>query len=420
MSGSTPSPPAILLRVFLPFASGYFLSYLYRTINAVLSPYLAMELRLDASALGLLTSVYFLTFAAFQLPLGILLDRFGPRRVEAVLLLFAAGGAGLFAVGHGATELIVGRALIGLGVSACLMASFKAFVLWFPAERLSVVNGWVLAAGGLGALAATAPVEMALKLTDWRGVFVGLAALTLAVAALLLWVVPEREKGVASRDGWPAQWRGVVDVFRSPVFWRIAPVAVLSQASFLAIQGLWAGPWLRDVAGLDSAGIAGTLFWIAAAMVAGFLSLGQLAYGLTRRGIAPLAVAAGGLALFMLAQLAIWFDWGPRWPLWALFGFFGTSGMLCFAVLAQSFPATLSGRVSTALNLLVFVAAFALQWGIGMIVNQWPVADGGYAEVGYRLAFGLALAGQFVTWLWLLLGSRRIGKTGRPGPDERR
>ena len=407
MSGlAAPVPPAILLRVFPPFAAGYFLSYLYRTINAVLSPYLAAELHLDASALGLLTSVYFLTFAAFQLPLGILLDRFGPRRVEAALLLFAAAGAGLFAVGHSALELIVGRALIGLGVSACLMASFKAFVLWFPANRLPAINGWVLAAGGLGALTATAPVEMALKLTDWRGVFVGLAVLTLGVAVLLLWVVPEREEGVASRDGWSTQWRGVVEIFRSPVFWRIAPVAVLSQASFLAIQGLWAGPWLRDVSGLDPAGAAGTLFWIAAAMVAGFLSLGQLAYGLARRGIAPLAVAAGGLALFMLAQLAILCGWGPRWPLWVLFGFFGTSGMLCFAVLAQSFPATLSGRVSTALNLLVFVAAFALQWGIGMIVNQWPAADGGYAKVGYRLAFGLALGGQIVTWLWLLGGNR--------------
>ena len=421
MSGPVaPSPPAILLRVFLPFAAGYFLSYLYRTINAVLSPYLATELRLDASALGLLTSVYFLTFAAFQLPLGILLDRFGPRRVEAVLLLFAAGGAGLFAVGHSALELIVGRALIGLGVSACLMASFKAFVLWFPANRLPAINGWVLAAGGLGALAATAPVEMALKLTDWRGVFVGLAALTLAVAALLLWVVPEREEGTMSRDGWPAQWRGVVDVFRSPVFWCIAPVAVLSQASFLAIQSLWAGPWLRDVSGLDAAGAAGMLFWIAAAMVAGFLSLGQLAYGLARWGIAPLTVAAGGLALFMLAQLAILVDWGPRLPLWVLFGCFGTSGMLSYAILSQSFPAALSGRVSTALNLLVFVAAFAMQWGMGVIINLGPAANGGYADWGYRLAFGLVLAGQFLTWLWLLLGSRRIGKTGRPGPDERR
>ena len=399
-------PLALLLRIFLPFAAGYFLSYIYRTINAVLSPYLATELRLDATDLGLLTSVYFLTFAAFQLPLGLLLDRFGPRRVEATLLLFAAAGAGLFAVSGNSTELIIGRGLIGLGVSACLMASFKAFVLWFPAARLPAVNGWVLAAGGLGALVATAPVEAALRLTGWRGVFAGLAILTVAVAAALWLAVPERSSD-APASGWREQWRGVAEIFRSPVFWRIAPSSVVSQAAFMAIQGLWAGPWLRDVAGLDKTAAAGYLFWVAAAMVAGFLGMGQLAYRLSRRGISPLAVAAGGMALFMLAQLALLLKLEPLLPLWVLFGFLGTAGTLNYAILTQAFPPALAGRVNTALNLLVFVAAFAGQWGMGAIINRWPAAGGGYAEPGYQLAFGLALTGQLLTWVWLLPGLRR-------------
>lgn len=405
------SAQAVVARIFLPFAAGYFLSYLYRTINAVLSPYLVAELRLDATDLGLLTSVYFLTFAAFQLPLGMLLDRFGPRRVEAALLLFAAAGAGLFAVSDSALALIVGRGLIGLGVSACLMASFKAFVLWFPAARLPAVNGWVLAAGGLGALVATAPVEAALKLTDWRGLFVVLAGLSFLVAVTLLLAVPERDGGEAVAGDWRTQWREMAGLFRSPVFWRIAPGAVLSQSSFLAIQGLWAGPWLRDVSGLDKLAAANCLFWVAVAMVAGFLGMGQLAYRLTRHGIPPLAVSASGMALFMGVQLAILLDWGPLLPLWISFGFFGTSGVLSYAVLSQSFPLALSGRVNTALNLLVFVAAFAGQWGMGAIVNHWPLAGGGYAAGGYRWAFGLVLAGQSMTWIWLLLGHGRMGKT---------
>ena len=400
------SSPAVILRVFLPFATGYFLSYLYRTINAVLSPHLVMELGLDATDLGLLTSVYFLTFAAFQLPLGMLLDRFGPRRVEATLLLFAAAGAGLFAVSHTSTELMIGRALIGLGVSACLMASFKAFVVWFPTTRLPAINGWVLAAGGLGALVATAPVEAALRLTDWRGLFVILAGLSFAVAAALLWAVPERG-GSMSSESWRAQWREVVGIFRSPVFWRIAPASILSQASFLAIQGLWAGPWLRDVSGLDQAVAAEYLFWIAAAMVAGFLGMGQLTYRLSRLGIAPLGVAVSGMAVFMLAQLALLFGWGPLGPLWVLFGFFGTAGTLTYAILTQAFPPALAGRVNTALNLLVFVTAFAGQWSMGAIINHWPLAGGGYADPGYRWAFGLALTLQALTWVWLLPGVRR-------------
>ncbi|MDG4552192.1 MAG: MFS transporter [Candidatus Contendobacter sp.] len=399
-------PPALLLRILLPFAAGYFLSYLYRTINAVLSPYLATELRLDATDLGLLTSVYFLTFGAFQLPLGMLLDRFGPRRVEATLLLFAAAGAGLFAISHGLTELAIGRGLIGLGVSACLMASFKAFVLWFPAARLPAVNGWVMAAGGLGALAATAPVEAILPLLGWRGVFASLATLTVAVAVALWLTVPEQGHH-APTSGWREQWRGVAEIFSSPVFWRIAPSSAVSQAAFMAILGLWAGPWLRDVTGLDKTTAANSLFWAAAAMVAGFLGMGQVTYRLSRHGIPPLVVATSGMALFMLVQLALLLKLEPSWSLWVLFGFLGTAGTLNYAILTQAFPAALAGRVNTALNLLLFAVAFTGQWGMGAIINRWPAAGGGYAESGYRLAFGLALVGQLLTWLWLLPSLRR-------------
>lgn len=395
----------IVGRIFLPFAAGYFLSYLYRTINAVLSPYLTAELRLDATDLGLLTSIYFLTFAAFQLPLGVLLDRFGPRRVEALLLLFAAIGAGFFANSTDAAGLIIGRGLIGLGVSACLMAAFKAFALWFPAERLPAANGWVLAAGGLGALVATAPVEFALRLVDWRGLFAGLAGLSVAISLALLLAVPERGASHSGGD-WREQWRGVADIFRSRVFWWMAPSSVVSQASFLAIQGLWAGPWLRDVAGLSKAVAADYLFWTAAAMVGGFLGLGQLAYKLTQRGIPPIVVAAVGMALFMLIQVALL--WGFNSPvLWVLFGFFGTSGVLNYAILSQAFPSALAGRVNTALNLLVFVLAFAAQWGMGVVINRQPMTGGGYAESGYQLAFGLALSLQLLSWLWLLGGRSR-------------
>ena len=141
------------IRLFLPFAAGYFLSYLFRTANAVIGPVLAQELSLGDNALGLLTSTYFLAFGAAQLPLGMLLDRFGPRRVEAGLLVLAATGATVFSMSTTLSGLAIGRALIGLGVSACLMASFKAFAQWFPANRQASLTGWIMASGGLGALA---------------------------------------------------------------------------------------------------------------------------------------------------------------------------------------------------------------------------------------------------------------------------
>ena len=163
-------------RVFLPFMLGFFLSYVFRSINNVIAPDLVRDVGVDASGLGLLTGVYMITFAAFQMPLGILLDRFGPRRTEAALLLFAAAGAFIFATATSPTALIFGRGLIGFGVSACLMAAFKSFVDWLPAERLPFANAIMFATGGLGAMSATVPVETALQFTDWRGVFLFMAA----------------------------------------------------------------------------------------------------------------------------------------------------------------------------------------------------------------------------------------------------
>ena len=258
---------ATILRVFIPFACGYFLSYLYRVVNAVIAPDLVASLGLDPSQLGLLTSTYFIAFASSQLPLGIFLDRFGPRTVEAFLLLFAAAGAAIFALSTSLTGVIVGRAFIGFGVSACLMAAFKSYVLWFPGQILSRINGFQMAAGGLGALAATTPVEWALSFTDWRGVFWGLALLSLGAAAAVFLVVPQR-KSDAAPEPMTAQLSGIAQVFKSLGFWRIAPLTTLSQAGYISLQGLWAGPWLRDVAGIDRPGVATCLSWAAMAMIA--------------------------------------------------------------------------------------------------------------------------------------------------------
>lgn len=165
------SPLSMVVRIFVPFAFGYFLSYLFRVINAVIAPDLIADLEMGPDVLGLLTASYFLTFAAFQLPLGVLLDKYGPRIVEASLLVFAAAGAALFAVAEDSTALIAARALIGFGVSACLMASFKAFTVFYEPGKLPLVNGFIMAAGGMGALAGTAPTQLVVAEIGWRGVF---------------------------------------------------------------------------------------------------------------------------------------------------------------------------------------------------------------------------------------------------------
>jgi MFS family permease len=401
----------LALRVFVPFALGYFLSYLYRVVNAVIAPDLIRDVGLDASSLGLLTSAYFLTFAAFQLPLGVLLDRIGPRRTEAALLVFAALGAIVFGRAETTGNLILGRALIGFGVSACLMAAFKAFVLWFPRERLPFVNGCQMAAGGLGAIAGTTPIEAVLGILDWRGVFFMLATLTLLVALIILIVVPEHKHG-HNRESFRAQLEGIGKVFTSSLFWRAAPLTVSAQATFLAIQSLWAGPWLRDVAGMNRAEVADHLLLIAVAMVAGFLSIGWAAQKASRLGLPPLVFAVCCITVFIAVQGALILQGsgpGSVTMLWMAFGFFGTSGIVPYAALSQQFPAYLAGRVNSGINVMVFTMAFAAQWGIGVVIGLWANSGAdGYAATGYRAAFAVMLALQMLALAWFVI-FRRAG-----------
>ena len=395
------------LRVFIPFAMGYFLSYLFRVVNAVIAPNLAADIGVDPSQLGLLTSAYFISFASFQLPLGVLLDRFDPRKIEAFLLMFAAAGAVVFARAESLEGLVIGRALIGFGVSACLMAAFKGFILWFPSDKWPRINGFQMAAGGLGALTATAPVEAALQITDWRGLFILLAVLCMVVAAAVFLIVPKK-KIQATGTSLGEQLAGVREVFSSLTFWRVAPLATLSQAAFLSVQGLWAGPWLRDVAGFNRVEVANTLMWTAVAMVVGFSCLGALAERLGRFGLKTEKTSVIGMAAFNVIQLMLIFEL-VQWtlPLWILYGFLGTTGIISYAGLSQSFPVHLSGRVNTGINLLVFVTAFAAQWLIGGIIEQWPVTAGGhYDPRGYQAGFTLMSALQLLCLIWYFIGSR--------------
>jgi len=395
----------IALRLLLPFAAGYFLSYLFRTINAVLSPDLVAELNLAADDLGLLTAAYFITFAAAQLPLGVMLDRYGPRRIEAALLCIAALGAIMFALGESRLELIIGRGLIGLGVSACLMAAFKAFTQWFEPIRLPLFNGIIMAAGGLGALTATVPIQAALTLTDWRGVFLLLATLALITSLFIFKAVPDATP-TAPNESLASQLRGIKSIFTDSRFWKVAPLVMLSQASFISVQSLWSGPWLQHVAGMDRASTADTLLLIASAMMLGFLGMGFLAERLARIGIPAMQVSAAGMSLFMLVQAMIILLPGEGWfvAAWILFGFFGTSGIIQYAALSQQFPRNLAGRVNTALNLLVFACIFFLQWITGVIIELWPKSSMAlYPPQSFQAAFGLLLTLQVAALVWFLL-----------------
>jgi len=402
----------LFARVYFPFALGYAISYFYRNTNAIIESDLVNELGLGPADLGLLTGAYFFSFAIFQLPLGILLDRYGPRRTEAVLLLFAALGAWIFSKADSLSGLILGRLLIGLGVSACLMAAFKAYVIWFSSGRLPMINGLQMVAGGLGALVATTPLQNVLSITDWRGVFTGLAIITVFASLFLWFILPEHQSSADKHPAIKTQLKEMGQIFRNPVFWSIVPLTALSNGSFLAIHGLWIKPWLRDVASLGEGDTTQLLFAMTLAIIVGYFSLGIFSERLSQLfDIGPITVGVFGMTLFLTTQFSMAYGWATS-PLLLVvfFGFLGSSCILTFAGLAQIFPKKYSGRVSTILNVQVFMGAFIIQWGIGAIIELWPTTEIGYDPASYQVAIGVLVLMQAAGLVWYLLSQQLIKK----------
>ena len=388
----------LIAVVFIPFASGFFLSILLRYVNAVIARDLAADFALSPSDLGLLTSAYFLVFAVFQLPLGVLLDRFGPRRVLATLLVVAATGGLVFGLAQGVAALALGRALLGLGVSGCLMGSIKAFTLWFPLSRLATLNGWILAIGALGAMAATAPVEALAGAAGWRAVFYVLAACCAAVAALIFFVVPERALPGAG-ETWARQFSEIGAILSNAFFWRVALSLIAVHGAYQALQGLWLAPWLADIGGQSRPEVAWTLLAGSLAYGVGSVIFGTLADRMTAR----LTAFKAGMALAVGAFFAIAAGaGGGAFALVMLYGFGACAAALPYAILSQHFPRALTGRVITAANIFMFLASFAFQWGVGVLLRLWPAIEGRYPAEAYAVAFGIVGVLQLAALLWLL------------------
>ena len=327
-----------------------------------------------------------------------LLDRFGPRRVLAALLLFAAAGALAFGRAEGVATLALGRALRGLGVSGCLMGSIKAFTLWFPLSRLATLNGWILAIGALGAMSATAPVEALAGAAGWRAVFYLLAACCAAVSALIFFVVPERALP-GGGETWSRQFSEIGAILSSVFFWRVALPLIAVHGAYQALQGLWLAPWLADIGGQSRPESARTLLAGSFAYGVGSVVFGTLADRMTGRLTAfkvGMVLAVG--AFFALAA-------GAREGTHAIvmvYGFGACAAALPYAILSQHFPRGLTGRVITASNIFMFLASFAFQWGIGVLLRLWPAEAGRYPAEGYAVAFGIVGMLQLAALAWLL------------------
>ncbi len=387
------------LAVFVLFTAAYFMSYFFRSANAVIAPDLAREMGLSAANLGLMTSLFFAAFAAVQLPIGIGLDRWGPRWVTPAFLAIGVVGSLIFAVAPSFTVLAIGRALIGVGMAGVLMGAMKSFSQWFPAERFATTSGLLVGIGSLGALIAATPLAWINSLLGWRSVFVMGAGLTALVAlAIVLWA-----RNTPPGVPWPggaAQQGSLRTVFRDARFWRIAPLVFFLSGILQGFQGLWAGPYLFDVYHLSKIEAGNILLLLSIGATIGYTTSGWLAdrFGITR-------VILGVSLLFILSQYGLALH--PALPLvnglYVLFGLTGGFNVMLTAQTRQIFPLHITGKAVTAANLFAIGGVFVLQWLMGVIVNLFPADAGGhYPPQAHSAALLFTATGTLLAFLWYL------------------
>ncbi len=408
------------LRITLPLAGMNFLTQCARAGLAVVGPVLAVQYGFSASELGLLSAVMFAAYGLWQLPVGLLLDLYGPRRVQSLMAMTAALGFVLFALADGLGGFVVARLVTGVGVAAGLTGMMKGNSQWFARHQMAAVTGWGLLLGGLGGMAATMPVEALLPRIGWRGVFFAFAGIAVAVSAwnaLSLRAPP----GVAPpRKRLREEVGAIVAILTARQFWRVTPMVCLLSVMNFTYQSLWAGPWLRDVAGFDAGLRARTLLFYALGMMIGSAGWGMVASRLTARGHSQMVVPWIGTILLMLAQIVLMLVPQGPWAVslvWTGFAALSSSGPTGYAAITATYPVALMGRVATAINAVMLATVFVLQASIGWILDLWPrAAGGGWDSRGYGWAIGVSLAMQIAAAAWALRPQRlRRGGEVRQG-----
>jgi MFS family permease len=365
-------PRRMAVLAFIAFASAYFLSTLLRAITATLSPTLSLEFGLEARDLGLLAGGYFFGFSLTQLPMGHWLDQNGPKKVVLSFLGVAVLGCLAFALATDFSGLLIARVLIGVGVSACLMAPLTGYRRWLPLEQQQRANSWMLMTGALGMLASTLPVQWLLPVIGWRWIFAGLALLIMLSMALMAWQLPKWRLAESGAEDGPRM--GILasykQVWRHPYFRCLVPMGFFNYGGMVAMQTLWAGPWMVKVAGYSPLEAATGLFWLNVCMLITFWLWGLFTPGLTKRGYSANRLMTYGVPLSLAVQVAIVVSGESAGALhWVLFCVTSSFVALAQPAVGMAFPAAVAGRGLSAYNLVLFLGVFVVQWGMGLMID---------------------------------------------------
>jgi MFS family permease len=389
-------PRRTAVWVFVAFASAYFLSTLLRAITATLSPTLSLEFSLQASDLGLLAGGYFLGFSLTQLPMGHWLDQHGPKKVVLSFLGVAVLGCLAFAWATDFVGLLLARVLMGVGVSACLMAPLTGYRRWLVLEKQQRANAWMLMTGALGMLSSTLPVQWLLPVIGWRWIFVGLALLIVLSMALMAWQVPPwRVATPANESTATPKPAGILASYKQvwvhPYFRSLTPMGFFNYGGLIAMQTLWAGPWMIKVAGYSSLEAATGLFWINVCMLVTFWLWGLVTPALYARGLNANKLMTYGVPLNFCVQIYIVLAGADAGALhWTLFCISSSFVSLAQPAVGMAFPAALAGRALSAYNLVLFMGVFVVQWGMGLMIDSFK-AYGWQEPQAFQLAMAVFL-----------------------------
>ena len=399
-------PRRMAVLVFVAFASAYFLSTLLRAITATLSPTLSMEFGLQARDIGLLAGGYFLGFSMTQLPMGHWLDEHGPKKVVMGFLGVAVLGCLAFSWATDFSGLLIARVLIGIGVSACLMAPLTGYRRWLALEHQQRANSWMLMTGAFGMLASTLPVQWLLPLIGWRWIFVGLALMIMLSMAVMAWQVPKWRLSEQSEKTQPSKntglWASYQQVWVNSYFRSLMPIGFFNYGGMIAMQTLWAGPWMIKVAGYTPMQAATGLFSINVCMLITYWLWGLFTPKLTQRGLGANKLIGYGVPLNFVVQLYIVFAGADAGALsWTLFCMTSSFVALAQPAVGMAFPAKLAGRALSAYNLVMFLGVFTVQWGMGLIIDGFK-AEGVQESQAYQYAMAVFFACCVASYAYFL------------------
>jgi len=399
-----PIRKAVLL--FFVFACGYFISALLRAITATLSPILTSEFNLTAGDLGLLAGGYFLGFASMQIPLGYLLDRHGPKKIVSSFLLIAIIGTVAFALAQSFAGLLISRILIGVGVSACLMGPLTGYRIWFKDEYQQRANAWMLMVLSMGFVFSTLPVQILLPIIGWRWIFGIIAFLIFIIIALTMFFIPSwKNEANSNHEKNPGS---LADVWKNKFFRSTIPLGLFNYGGMVAIQTLWAGPWMVRVAGYSPLESATGLFWINTTMLVAFFVFGYILPKITKLGLESMKLMKFGLPISYLSLLFIIIS-GENAGTIHFTIYILTSIVLTLTqpAVALTFPTSLAGKSLTSFNLLIFVGTFLMQWGIGLVIDLCQFI-GKEETLSFQISFFVYLLICIFSYLYFIFNNRNL------------